>query len=116
MHPTPSIYIAGPMTGYPEFNFPAFFEVAEAFEDGGWNVYNPAQHDLDVHGTLDGVNAAFEKDKDRMLRDCLNWDLGVITDKCDAIYMLPGWENSKGARAEHATAVALGLQILYESV
>lgn len=111
-----NIYVAGPMTGYPDYNFPAFFETAEALEDGGWRVYNPAAHDLDVHGSLEAATAAFKANPNRMLRDCLHWDLGVITDKCDAIFMLKGWENSKGARAEHATALALGLEIIYENV
>ena len=35
---------------------------------------------------------------------------------CDAIYMLRGWENSKGARAEHAVAVWIGLEIIYQGV
>ena len=108
-----SVYIAGPMTGYSEFNFPAFFDAEEDFRSVGWDVYNPAQHDLEVHRSIEAVGTAFNKDKDRMLRDCLLWDLSVICDKCDAIAMLPGWERSYGARAEHATAVALGLTIIY---
>jgi hypothetical protein len=103
----PTIYIAGPMTGLPEFNFPAFNNTAEAFEEGGWRVINPAAHDLEVWGDMEGVA------KNANYRDCLAWDLDAICNECDAIAMLPGWENSKGARAEHATAVALGLQIIY---
>jgi hypothetical protein len=34
--------------------------------------------------------------------------------QCHAIYMLRGWESSKGARAEHAVAVWLGLEIIYQ--
>ena len=109
----PNIYLAGPMTGYKEYNFPAFFDYAEALEDGGWTVWNPAQHDLDVHGTLNNVRDEFNVDPKAFLRGCLSWDLSTICNECDAIAMMPGWENSKGARAEHATAVALGLQIIY---
>ena len=32
---------------------------------------------------------------------------------CDAIHMLPGWENSRGATVEHTIATALGLPITY---
>ncbi len=44
------------------------------------------------------------------------WLLGDIEmlRRCDAIYMLPGWENSTGARAEHEVALAAGLLVLYE--
>jgi hypothetical protein len=109
-HPLGTIYVAGPMTGYPEFNFPAFFETAEALEEGGWEVINPAAHDLSEFGDLEGVA------KNANYRDCLGWDLDQICKNCTAIFMLKGWENSKGARAEHATALALGLEIIYENV
>jgi len=32
---------------------------------------------------------------------------------CDAIFMMPGWETSKGARLEHEAAKKLGLKIYY---
>ena len=32
------IYIAGPMTGYPNFNFDAFNEAAAILRDAGWTV------------------------------------------------------------------------------
>ena len=101
------IYIAGPMTGYEDFNFPAFFSTAEAFEEGGWETINPAAHDLELWTDMEGVK------KYANYRDCLGWDLEQICYSADAIAMMPGWEASKGARAEHATAVALGLQIIY---
>jgi hypothetical protein len=37
-----------------------------------------------------------------------------ILSRCDAVYMLRGWENSIGARAEHDLANELGLEIVYE--
>jgi len=33
---------------------------------------------------------------------------------CDAVFMLKGWEHSMGAKAEHAVAVALGMEIIYQ--
>lgn len=33
--------------------------------------------------------------------------------RCDAILMLPGWQGSAGARAEHAEAVRLGVKVLF---
>ena len=33
---------------------------------------------------------------------------------CDKIYMLKGWENSRGARVEHGMAKLLGLIVEYE--
>ena len=48
-----------------------------------------------------------------LLKTIANTLLGDLVD-CDAIYMLRGWENSKGARAEHAVAVWVGLDIMYQ--
>ena len=101
------IYLAGPMSGIEDYNFPAFFAYAEALTDGGWEVFNPAQNDLDNWGDMDGVK------KNANYRECLYQDLSWITQEADAIAMMPGWENSKGARAEWATAVAIGIQIIY---
>ena len=43
--------------------------------------------------------------------DHLRADIGDLLD-CDAILMLPGWEDSAGATLEHSIAVALGLEVL----
>ena len=40
-------------------------------------------------------------------------DLAIVA-KCDAIYMLDGWEYSKGATNEYAFAKELGLEIIFE--
>ena len=109
----PKVYIAGPMSGLPELNHPAFFEVAEAFEEGGWEVFNPAELDETVYGNVENTIEAMEEDRETFLRAALSVDLSWICEEADAIAMLPGWEKSYGARAEHATAVALDLQIIY---
>ena len=112
------IYIAGPMQGYKDFNFPAFFEAAKRYETEGFLVGNPAQKDIDTHGdniykSKDG-NIVEATEKGFCLRTALMWDLSWIATHGTHIYMLKGWENSKGARTEHALAVALGLEIIYQ--
>jgi len=113
VEPKPCIYIAGPMSGYPNLNHPLFNETAEAFEDGGWEVFNPAEADTHVYGSTEDTIKAMDEDKETFLRSALSADLQWICENADAVAMLPGWEKSYGARAEHATAVALGLQIIY---
>lgn len=76
------VYIAGPMTGHPDWNFPAFHEAAAAWRDAGWEVENPAE--------------AFGGATDRPYEDYVQHDLDVLR-KCDAIAILPGW-NGPGAR------------------
>jgi hypothetical protein len=115
----PAIYVAGPMRGLPEFNFPAFFAAADEWRKKGYRVFNPAQKDVDTHGkemfsqnkTGDERAATTEGFS---LRDALTWDTNVICQECVAIYMLKGWEKSAGANAEWALAKALGLEIHYQ--
>ncbi len=37
-----------------------------------------------------------------------------ILKKCDVMFMLPGWEKSEGAIAEHSLAVSLSIDIIYD--
>ena len=114
------IYIAGPMRGYPQFNFPAFAAATDYFRGLGWEVCNPAEKDDDTYGkemattNLTGSVEEAEKEHGFSIRDALGYDLNWICKNATHIYMLKGWEKSRGAMAEHATAVALGLEIMYE--
>lgn len=90
-------YIAGPMTGLPDFNFPAFNYAAALLRDQDIHVENPAEH-----GTVDGAEWA----------DYLRYDLGRLA-TCGAIYLLPGWENSKGAQLEVHVARTLGMVLMF---
>lgn len=109
------IYLAGPMRGIKDFNFAAFDSAARTLRDCGFIVFNPADGDRDAHpadvfvsATGDDAEAAA---KGFSLRDALAADTQWIAKHADAIALLPGWENSKGARAEHALACALDLEI-----
>jgi hypothetical protein len=113
------IYIAGPMTGYPEFNFPAFFAAGERLEQEGWTVFNPAKKDAekDLAGFATGdAKEAVAKGFD--FREAFLWDVSKVIEG-DAVYMLRGWQYSPGASGEHAVAVAMkrhypNYQIIYE--
>ena len=45
--PRPKLYLAGPMTGYPEDNRPRFNQLARVLRDRGFDVVNPAEFDQD---------------------------------------------------------------------
>src|SRR3990167_1487601 len=97
------------MSGYPEFNFPAFFAAEEKLQAEGWDASNPAKKDLEK--TLDPKslktgNAELAIKKGFDFREAFTWDVNRVI-KGDAIYMLRGWEFSPGASAEHAVAVAM---------
>lgn len=112
------IYVAGPMRGIPEFNFPAFNAATAKLRAEGHDVFNPAEKDNERHGTdiskgnIAGDESIAAKEHGFNLREALGIDLAYICAEADAIALLPGWENSKGATAERAAAVALGLQVI----
>lgn len=91
------IYIAGPMTGMPENNYPAFNEAAAMLRAQGYQVENPAENTPPACGTWQGY---------------MRLALAQLA-KCDTIYILPGWMNSKGARMEARNAYDLGLSIQF---
>jgi hypothetical protein len=106
-----TVYVAGPMRNYPLFNFPAFDEAEARLRAAGWNVISPAAMDrtlgFDEHqGHLDGfdMDAAVRRDIDAIL------SLSPVNE--DAVAMLPGWERSRGARAEKALAEWRGLAVI----
>jgi hypothetical protein len=89
-------YIAGRMTGLPNYNFPAFHAAAASLRAMGWAVENPAENPAPPCGSwLAYMRMAV-----------------VQVAKVDALVMLPGWEQSKGARVEFNLAVGLGLQVM----
>ena len=94
MNARPKVYIAGPMTGIPEFNFPAFHAAAKAWREVGWDAINPAD--------------AFDGDTTRQYRDYVAADMAVLR-QCDAIALLPGWDgpNARGSVWEREIARSL---------
>jgi hypothetical protein len=110
------IYLAGPMRGYPNFNFPAFDYAAERLRQEGHLVFSPADHDRSVDPRIEdnptGDEDLAAKVTGFSIRDALAADTSWICNEADAIALLPGWEKSSGATAERALAVALGLSII----
>jgi len=108
-----SIYIAGPMRGYEKYNFPAFDLAKKWLEEIGWDVaISPAdidrEHNPDVESLPpDAIDRAF------LARVAVR-DVEAIAG-CDAIFMLDGWQQSKGATAELAVAKWIGLHVVYQT-
>lgn len=89
------IYIAGPMSGIHQMNFPAFHAAAADLRAIGHTAINPAE---------------INPDHKMSWEDCMRSDIAALV-TCDAIYLLPGWEESRGAKLEHHIAERLGLTI-----
>ena len=99
------VYIAGPMTGLPEYNYTAFNVVAMGLRFSGHDVVNPVELG-EKYGTADEINSDPVK-----LADLLLEELDALK-TCDAIYLLPGWQSSRGARNELKLALEKGLKII----
>ena len=113
----PKTYVAGAMRNHYRFNFPAFDAARDALTQNGWDVISPA--DLDRAMGFD--ETAFPDDYDWIDLKKIGFDLFAAIDRdvaalkdCDAIFMLEGWEKSKGAKAEHALAEWMGLDLYYQ--
>lgn len=91
------IYIAGPMTGLENFNFPAFFEAEEELSKNGREVINPAR--LDDGDTTKPWKYYIKRDVELLLG-------------CDCITLLEGWERSRGATLEALIAYTLGFEVM----
>jgi hypothetical protein len=100
------IYVAGPMTGIPQFNYPEFFRVSNALRELGHTVINPAEtNGPTIEEALRDVDA-----NPRSWEYYMRKDVRSVA-KVDALCLLPGWQNSKGARLEVTVARALGMPI-----
>ncbi len=92
------IYIAGPMSGLPKHNFPAFMEAAKKMRAKGYKIINPAELE-----TVKPLCTTWE--------DCLRRDLRYILTKCYAIATIPGWKKSRGAKLETFVAKQLDMDV-----
>jgi hypothetical protein len=93
------IYISGKISGTNLTETRArFAAVAKAAKRLGYEPVNPLENGLTEHDSWEA----------HMLKD--------IADllQCKAIYMLQGWQESKGARIEYCIATELELHIMYE--
>lgn len=104
------VYIAGPMSGYEDWNFPAFFDAEKKLLELGYEVVNPAHNDgetlekaLENAGLPDRPNNTWAY---YMRRD-LPHVLGV-----DILCVLEGWQDSKGASLEVHVAEAIGIPLM----
>lgn len=90
------LYIAGPMTGLPEFNIPAFNATEIKLQDVGYDTRNPARHGAGEPG-LEWA-------------DYMRRDIPDLLD-CEGVALLPGWKNSRGARLEVHIARTLEMPV-----
>ena len=93
------LYLAGPMTNYPELNFPAFHAEAQRLRGLGLEIVNPAEINCDPNA---GWLACMRADIEQLVH-------------CDGVALLPDWDRSRGARIERNLAKSLGLLLVMAS-
>lgn len=99
------VYIAGPMRGYPRFNFQTFDDARDLLRSMGAIAISPADLDREI---------GFDPDKDTLesfnMEAAFDRDVTAIK-RSDAVVMLPGHEKSTGATAERQIGKWLGKEV-----
>jgi predicted kinase len=94
------LYIAGPMTGLPDYNLPAFAAATQQLQQAGYDAINPGHR-----GVIDGYTwQDYMRDGIRLLLDC------------DGIALLDNWSDSKGAALEVHIAHSLAMPVKYVDI
>lgn len=92
------IYVCGPMTGLPEFNYPAFAAETARLRALGYDVVSPAE--INPNGGT--------------WQECMKKDIAQLM-TCDLLAKLPGWIDSRGARLEILLAQQLEIKVAMAS-
>ena len=115
------IYISGKMTGLPDLNRTAFDAAEKRLTAQGHFVINPHRIS-EPFGTAVEIAKAFQSHyyeesrhpfAEAIYESIMSADLAAVR-SCDAIYLLRGWESSRGAKKELAEALAHGLTVMHE--
>ena len=100
------LYIAGPCTGIPEYNAPAFDTAAEALRAAGFDVVNPIKLCRYVQKPSEECSTEVHADYWRAcMRECIQ---ALVF--CHGVALLDGWEKSRGAMLETHIADTLGMR------
>jgi len=101
------IYISGPISNQPNLNREAFYQEAERIRTMGNQPVNPHGIGAEIENKLSHVWDFLTEDG--KWREYMVEDIRALL-KCDAIHLLPGWENSRGAVIEEMIAEALNIE------
>jgi hypothetical protein len=90
-------YVCGPISGYPQDNRPAFERAAEILKAEGHKAITPFE--------VAPNPTSYE--------EAMRLDVAFLAEHCGRIAVLPGWQNSRGAKCELHAAQMFGMRPLY---
>lgn len=90
------LFISGPMTGYEDFNYPAFNRMADKLRSLGYEAINPVELEIKI--------------KEPSWEEYMRVDIRGLT-HANGVVVLDGWNESKGSNIEVACAVVMGMPI-----
>ncbi len=101
------VYLSGPMSGLPQYNAPAFEAAAKELRRHGIEVVSPIELDRAEGHSLE------KTDLSSHYWEFLARDIQTIGEgHFDAIYVLPGWGGSVGARLEVFQGLLMHIPIM----
>ena len=108
-----TVYISGPMAGYPNMNEPAFRAAEQTIWAAGAEPLTP--HDIMPHAHPGICNPVYgdRRPGDHDSGCYLRGDIADMLDKATSLYVLPGWSRSRGAQIEVLIARLLRIPIEY---
>lgn len=100
------IFIAGPMRGYPNYNFDKFDRIEKLLKDNGIECVNPGRisrkfKEVEVNNDINVYNEMVRLQQEAQKT-------------CNAILLLDGWQWSEGVKLEVKTAAENDFQFLLE--
>ena len=112
------VFISGKIGEYPISDAvkQKFAEKEKELREKGYGVINPT--DRVFQAKLEEIEVFFlkgcpKKGSDPSYTLALAYTIQTLIN-CDAIYMLPDFMSSPGAKAEHAFAIACGIEVIYD--
>lgn len=99
------IYISGPVTGKPNDNRAAFENASVALRSAGYEFFIPHE----IVEPDDSHETAMRLCVHELTAPVVRRGIVYGSPRYDGLALLPGWEQSEGARLERAVAEACGI-------
>lgn len=101
------LYISGPVSGKPDDNRAAFADANMSLYEAGITAFDP--HDLVIPS--DSHETAMLLCVNELTGRTHKTGISYPVPRYDGVALLPGWEQSEGARLEKAVAEACGIEV-----